>query len=378
MTSRFSFFITLGLALATVACSSTGSSGSDGGEGGTRGTPSTFRDVGPWEAGVTTLTLADRSVEVWYPVEPGATEGLEPVPYFIRDELSDTLESLLPDDVNPPFPTSAFRDATASDLGPFPLVLFAHGSSSYRNQSTFLTTHLASWGFVVASVDYLERGLGRFLGPDPDPIIDDVDLTRMVVALMTAETDLEGSVLEGVVSTDQIAITGHSAGGGTSVRFGAEPDVITYIPISAGVSSEGPVELPDKPSLWIAGDIDDIVSPEGSEAAFAQASAPARFVLIKDMGHLGPSDICAIGENGGGIIQIALDAGLPIPDGLVRLGTDGCQPEALAPPDGWPTINHFVTAQLRWAFGIDPEPVGLSSDVADEFPEAVFTYEESL
>ena len=68
MTSRFSFFITLGLALATVACSSTGSSGSDGGEGGTRGTPSTFRDVGPWEAGVTTLTLADRSVEVWYPV----------------------------------------------------------------------------------------------------------------------------------------------------------------------------------------------------------------------------------------------------------------------------------------------------------------------
>ncbi|MGB5284396.1 MAG: hypothetical protein WBN29_07780, partial [Polyangiales bacterium] len=63
---------------------------------------------------------------------------------------------------------------------------------------------------------------------------------------------------------------------------------------------------------------------------------------------------------------------------LVRLGTDGCQEEAIAPEDGWPTVNHFVTAQLRWAFGFDEEPVGLSQDVADDFPEAVFAYEESL
>ncbi len=94
--------------------------------------------------------------------------------------------------------------------------------------------------------------------------------------------------------------------------------------------------------------------------------------------HLGPSDICAIGENGGGVIQIALDEGLPIPDGLVRLGTDGCQEEALPPEDGWPTINHFVTAQLRWAFGFDEEPIGLSQDVEEELPEAQFTYQESL
>jgi hypothetical protein len=40
----------------------------------------------------------------------------------------------------------------ATDGGPFPLVLFSHGSVGYRLQSTFLTTHLASGGFVVASV----------------------------------------------------------------------------------------------------------------------------------------------------------------------------------------------------------------------------------
>ena len=117
---------------------------------------------------------------------------------------------------------------------------------------------------------------------------------------------------------------------------------------------------------------------EDTANAFAASNAPARHVVIEAMGHLGPSDICAIGENGGGPVQIALDQGLPIPDNLVRLGTDGCQPGALPPPDGWPVINHFVTAQLRWAFGFDEDPVGLSQDVADDFPEATITYEESL
>ncbi|MGB3052033.1 MAG: hypothetical protein WBB42_13605 [Polyangiales bacterium] len=338
----------------------------------------TYRDVGPFEAGVTTLTLADRMVEVWYPVNPADVAGMSPVPYFIRDELSDTLDSLLPDDVNPPFQTAAYRDARASGNGSFPLVIFAHGFSSYRNQSSFLTTHLASWGFVVASVDYLERGLQSFLGTEPDPALDDVDLTRMVVALIASENERDGSLLNGRVSTDQIAITGHSMGGGTSIGFGGEPDVVTYIPLSAGISSESPIELPDKPSLWIAGAIDGIVSPERTADAFAAASAPARYVVIEDMGHLGPSDICAIGENGGGIIAIALEAGLPIPDDLVRLGTDGCQDEAIAPEDGWPTINHFVTAQLRWAFGFDEEPIGLSQDAEEDLPEAIFTYDESL
>lgn len=338
----------------------------------------TFRDVGPFDAGVTTLTLADRMVEVWYPVNRADVAGMSPVPYFIRDALPDALQAILADDINPPFQTAAYRDARASGNGSFPLVVFAHGSSSYRNQSTFLTTHLASWGFVVASVDYLERGLQGFLGDEPDPVLDDVELTRMVVALMASENEVDGGLLNGRVSTDQIAITGHSAGGGTSIRFGGEPDVVTYIPLAMGISSESTIELPDKPSLWIAGAIDEVVSPERTANAFAAASTPARHVVIEAMGHLGPSDICAIGQNGGGVIGIALEAGLELPDNLVRLGTDGCQDEAIAPEDGWPVINHFVTAQLRWAFGFDDEPVGLSQDAEEDLPEAVFTYEESL
>lgn len=375
---------TLGLVVVLSACSNEGSSP-------TGQSPEVYRDRGPWAVGVTTLPLADRQVEVWYPVDPADTEGLESDAYFIRDALSDTLQAILIDvdpDINPPFPNGddpvidAFRSddevqLPASPEGPFPLVLFAHGASSYRNQSTFLTTHLASWGFVVASVDYLERGLGRVFGPDPDAPIDDVDLTRMVVALLASESEASGGPLEGAVLTDRIAITGHSAGGGTSIRFGGEPEVVTFIPLSAGVSSDGRTMLPDRPSLWLTGRTDGIVEPERTIQAFEQASAPTRLVLIDDMGHLGPSDICAIGESGGGVIALALEAGLPIDENLQRLGTDGCGEDDVI-QEGWPIIRHFVTSQLRWAFGFDADPVGMSQDIQERFPEATFEYDESL
>jgi fermentation-respiration switch protein FrsA (DUF1100 family) len=275
--------------------------------------------------------------------------------------------------------TDAFLEVPASAEGPFPLVLFAHGSQSYRNQSTFLTAHLASWGFVVASVDYLERGLRGFLGERPDPPMDDAELTRMVVTLLESENQTEGSLLEGIVATETVAITGHSAGGGTSIRFGGDPEVVTYIPLSAGISSDPDrmTDLPDKPSLWLTGKTDGIVDPARTIAAFDASSAPTRLVLIDDMGHLGPSDICTIGESGGGVIALALEAGLPIPESLQRLGTDGCGEDDVI-EEGWPIVRHFVTSQLRWAFGIDEEPIGMSQEIQSEFPEATFEYDEAL
>jgi hypothetical protein len=68
---------------------------------------------------------------------------------------------------------------------------------------------------------------------------------------------------------------------------------------------------------------------------------------------------------------------LPV-DSLADIGTDGCGEESLPIEDGWPVIRHFVTAQLRWAFGIDEEPVGMSQEIEALFPEATFEYDESL
>ena len=335
-----------------------------------------YRASGPYVAGVTTLSLGDRQAEVWYPADPGAEAGSSRDIYFIRDTLPDFIDAILPADANPPFETGAYRDITASD-GPFPLVVFAHGSASFRNQSTVLTSHLATWGFVVVSPDYLERGLANALGQPPETPRSDTEVTRIAVDLVKAENARAGGLLEGRVAADRIAITGHSAGGGTSRRFGGEPDVVTYIPLSAGFGGGGsPSDLPNTPSMWATGDIDAVVSVEGVIRAFETAPPSSRLVIVEGGGHLAPSDLCAIGADGGGIVQIALDAGLPVPEGLQRLGTDGCQPEALDPEPGWEVFNHFVTAQLRWAFGIDSTPIGLDEAAAADFGSTGVIYRE--
>lgn len=350
---------------------------SDAGSGTTGAAP--YRDAGPYVAGVTTLDLGDRRVEVWYPVDPGDQGAAPRDAYYIRDWLPDYIDALLPADVNPPLVTDAHRDVPASRGGPFPLVLFAHGFAAFRDQSTFLTAHLASWGFVVAAPDYLERGLASALGQQPEVRYGDVELSRATVDLVKAENARAGSRLEGLVAAERVAIVGHSAGGGSAILFGSEPDVVTFVPLSAGARGGGrELTLPDKPSLWLTGATDGVVPLAGVEDTYGEAQPPKRIVVIDDAGHLAPSDLCAIGASGGGIVAIAIEAGLPVPEQLQRLGTDGCQDDALDPEDGWPVVKHFVTAQLRWAFGIDPRPVGLSQDAAEGLPEASFSYREVL
>ena len=302
---------------------------------------------GKLAVGVTTVTLTDASrgdrtlpVELWYPAR------------------------------------SSGRDATPLRRRR-PLVLVVHGLCGSRLYYDYLVGHLASWGFVVAAPDYLERGLGNALGQAPQVRYGDVELGRATVDLVKAENARAGSLLEGIVSAERIAITGHSAGGGSAILFGGEPDVVTFIPMSAGVrGAGGDIALPDKPSLWLTGAADGVVPLDGVEATYDLASPPKRIVVLDNAGHLAPSDLCAIGASGGGIVAIAIEAGLPVPEQLQRLGTDGCQAGALPPADGWPIVKHFVTAQLRWAFGIDPQPVGLSQDAARGLPEATFTYRE--
>src|SRR5690606_33792011 len=89
----------------------------------------------------TTHTFTDRrgvelTVELWYPALPAP--GADPSDY---GTLSLT--------------RNAYRDAPADRRAvPFPLVAFSHGYGGVRYQSTFLTEHLASHGFVVVAPDH--------------------------------------------------------------------------------------------------------------------------------------------------------------------------------------------------------------------------------
>ena len=333
-----------------------------------------YIDAGPYAAGVTTLSLGDRDMEVWYPVDPADTDGEVRDTYYVRDFVSTYFDGLLDPSVNPPFETDAYRDLPADDSGgPYPLVLFSHGFAGFRLTSTFLTTHLASWGFVVIAPDYLERGLASVLGDNVPGARSDRAVADEAITAITAANSDAGGPLEDLVDTSEVFPIGHSAGGGTSLRLLGRADVNSAIPMASGISElsliqgNAPVLPYPKAITWIAGQQDGIASIGNARRGFRYTPGPRRLVEIDRAGHNNAfTDLCEVGD--GGVAAIARSTGLPIPGFLLSLGDDGCPSPPFAPSaEVWDEVRHFVTAELRFRSGLDTDPVGLGDGVVAAF-----------
>src|SRR5947207_1037046 len=106
---------------------------------------------GRFPVGVRTIDAVDASrrrrfpIELWYPATAAhAGQDLDPA-------SQDVVEA-------PPRQArgqTAVRDAAAQP-GRYALIAFSHGSGYHRRAATFLSTHLASHGYVVAAVDHSE------------------------------------------------------------------------------------------------------------------------------------------------------------------------------------------------------------------------------
>ena len=336
-----------------------------------------YTEAGPYPVGVTSLELAaGNKVEVWYPAIEGTT-GTDS--YDMRDFIPEAISALLTADVPAVYEYPAGRDAGAA-TGTFPVVLFSHGSSGIRFQSTFLTAHLASWGIIVAAPDHWSRDLFHTLSAPVGDRNSSVTELLETLDLITAENVRPGSRLEGMVDAERVVAMGHSAGGGTILGASLDDRIDGYISLASGAlgmggdSSTAPA-LPDKPSFFIAGALDAIISAEEStRPSFEAVPGPSRLWIIDGVGHNGFDDFCTFG-NGSGIIGVAIASGLgPLLEslgGLKRLGEDGCLPPAQPVDLGFPIIRHAVMAQLRFWFGDDASPMGLDADVADQYELAI-------
>lgn len=329
-----------------------------------------FSEPGPFPIGVTTIeTDAGVPVEVWYPAVAGTT-GTDT--YDLVDFVPDAVADLLSDEADSTFTIDAGRDAEAAD-DKFPLVLFSHGFSGVRTQSTFLTSHLASWGMVVAAPEHNARNLTSNLGGvDPADQTDPLDdLAGAIDAVRTANDE---GVLAGSVDLERIAAVGHSAGGGSVLAFAATGAVDGYVSLASGapVPDDGSApQLPDVPSFFMAGSTDAVVPADTrTRPAFDAAPAPSLLWILEGVGHNGFDDFCTFG-GGTGIVGVAEASGLgALLDSLPQLrtlGEDGCLPPSVPVEQTFGIINHAVTSWLRSLFGIDATPVGLGPEVADAY-----------
>jgi predicted dienelactone hydrolase len=169
---------------------------------------------GPFPAGVRTLRAVDPardrrlSIEIWYPASDS---------HAGQDVAGPTRDAWSMGGVV--FSQDAVRDATPRTAA-FPLVAFSHGSGGHRRQSTFLCTHLASHGYVVAAVDHVgntradllasatRADVGAWLAVRPADVVWMIDI---VLGRSPADA---GPVVE----ADRVGVAGHSLGGWTALE----------------------------------------------------------------------------------------------------------------------------------------------------------------
>lgn len=324
---------------------------------------------GPHPVGVITLELATGSkVEVWYPAVEGTT-GSET--YDIRDFVPEGVKALLTGDAPSTYTYDAGREADAAD-GRFPVVLFSHGFSGMRLQSTFLTAHLASWGMIVVSPDHPSRDLENVLGATSngnraESVTDLLGALDLVIA-----ADAGDGPLGGHVDAEHVAAVGHSAGGGTILGAAADDRIDGYVSLASGALGESesstPTALPEKPSFFMAGAIDAVVTVESvTRPAFERAPSPSLLWVLDEVGHNGFDDFCTFG-GGTGIIGVAEASGLggllDANPSLRRLGEDGCVAPAVPVETIFPIVRAGVTAWLMQLFGPAEVSVDVPSDAA--------------
>lgn len=345
-----------------------------------------YGEYGAYPVGVTTLQLAKGpKVEIWYPAIAGTT-GTET--YDVRDFVGEGIRSILTGNVPSTFSYPAGRDAEVAE-GAFPVVMFSHGFTAMRLQSSFLTSHLASWGMIVVSVDHPSRSMENVLaGTASGERGDSVDDLLRGLELITAQGADVASRFSGHVDPERVAAVGHSAGGGTVLAAASDPRIDGYVSMASGAFRGGgdtddgvttttaaPTPLPDKPSFFIGGSADARVPFDTvTKPAFDAAPSPSLLWEIEGAGHNAFDDFCTFG-NGTGIIGIAeasgLGAFLDASPGLRSLGEDGCVPPAIDIDITFPIINHAVIAWVRNLFGIDIEAVGLGQSVASAYDTPV-------
>ncbi|HEX4126693.1 MAG TPA: dienelactone hydrolase family protein [Acidimicrobiales bacterium] len=345
--------------------------------------PKSFSKPGPLGVGETTLLLpTDRApVEVWYPATKKSVAGKPVATYDVATWLPAAFQKLIPAGSSVTYPSGGVRGVPVAP-GRYPLVVFSHGYAGFRDQSTFLTARLASWGFVVAAPDHFSRDLTEVLGghtaTGATKKTTDVADLKATIALMKAQNASGTSPLHRHIDLGRIGAVGHSAGGAAAEALAAtDPQVTTFIGLAGatvgafGQSTSGADSIvPHQPGLLMSGTSDHVVSDTSMIKAYGKLHAPKRLILLRGAGHLVFSDLCEIGSSQGGLLSIAAVLHVPIPASLVPLASDGCSAPDLAPPLAWPVIRQAVTAQLRHAFAFDPSTAGLKG-LATAYPKVV-------
>ena len=253
-----------------------------------------YDQLGPWPVGARTVTVDGLTTEVWYPAELGSGAGDGKL-YDLRDWLPESEKDKIPDQDNPYQPCDCY-DGLPLDAarGPYPVVIFVHGTAGFRTQSLELMVHWASRGFVVLAADHPTLYLADMLSLNTIGRDLAGDLAKLHAGISAQSAELE--FLKGSVDASRMALAGHSAGGGAIADQGDLPGVRVLMPLAArGVEAGSSLE-----STLVMGALEDgVANYQGQVDGYVASPAPKRLVGISNTGHLFPSSLCWLTNSSG-------------------------------------------------------------------------------
>jgi predicted dienelactone hydrolase len=262
---------------------------------------------GPFSVGVRTVQAIDAArqerplpFEVWYPAAKQ---------YSGQDIVEATQDSfeVLPD--FPPLRQTAVRNALAHP-GNYPLIAFSHSSWGQRRQSTFLCTHLASHGYVVAAVDHTGNTtmdmaqvthLTASGGDTPERRAERMqswiaarvpDIQFMLDQLLSGAA---GGVAS-LINPNCIGMVGYSFGGWTALAVTAADRriraTLALAPASSSQPRPGiiPVSLDfawgrDVPTLLLVAERDTLIPLADMDQLFERIQATKSMVILRHADH---------------------------------------------------------------------------------------------
>ncbi|MBA3462609.1 MAG: hypothetical protein H0T46_21820 [Deltaproteobacteria bacterium] len=303
---------------------------------------------GPWPVGAKTVTIGRLQAEVWYPAALGSDVDKAPLRYDIRKALNPSQRALIPDADNTWQDCDCFQDLPLDpDHGPFPVIIFVHGTAAFRHQSLHQTVHWASRGFVVVAADHPGLMLGDLLAqfcPDDPSGMQNLsgDIDAMLAALAAPTGQL--AFLAGKVDATRVGVIGHSAGGSAAANATGKPGVRVVGSLAGNAVAKPGASI--EHVLFMGGKADSVVSYGQVSTAWTGSTSPRDLVGIAGGGHLVFSDLCetrnAAGKN---LLEVANQYNL-CGAALAGMLFD-CDPGYIAAPRGWDITNHATSAMFE-------------------------------
>jgi len=288
----------------------------------TAGTCIDPRQPGPYGVGVRTVHLVKDSVTA-----PGTDRVLDTIVWYPTAPDSGMVDPMLKGVVGAPLDNSG---------GPYPLLMFSHGSCGYPNQSTFLTPLIASYGFVVAAPPHPGNTLSDFptcmsaQSLATSALERPADIAYAADQLLAANAD-QSSPFFGSIDPQRMGMSGHSFGGFTTyVVVDHDPRYKVAVALAPAVPGNAKLNLP---SLSMLSELDTYVNDDAIRAVYATAATPKVEVEVLNAGHFAYSDGC-----------------FPSPD--CNPPTTLIQDEAHALVQRW--VVPFVLRYLKGATRFDP------------------------